>query len=103
MHGNGRNVTWQDTLVRWCRRLEGSGWTVGGRVTRNRWFPARVRWDKVWTCHLCHFPIVADDIAILGSGGMTICLSCYLTRLGIRKPVPFFLRRQIMLVLEQLL
>lgn len=45
-------------------------------------------------CVLCHFAVLADDVAVAGARGC-VCLRCYAREAGVEKPMPKALRQDL--------
>ncbi len=56
----------------------------------------------MFTCTICHFETLLDDVVVGGSGQTCICLSCYLRETGAFRPVPEPLVKEVRAVLTAL-
>jgi len=49
----------------------------------------------MWTCILCRFDVVLDDVLLMFKSGRAICLACYQREVDQAQPMPAALRRAI--------
>ena len=49
----------------------------------------------MYTCIVCHFEIVLDDVAVESQSGHSICLRCYTKLTDTEQPMPKDLRREV--------
>ncbi len=54
------------------------------------------------TCFICHFPTELDDVVVARGAGACVCLRCYARETGSARPMPEKLRRQVVVVLNEI-
>ena len=53
----------------------------------------------MWTCRICRFDTGLDDVVTAFASGTCICLRCFDRETGSARPMPTFLRRELLTAL----
>jgi hypothetical protein len=56
----------------------------------------------MWTCRICRFETVLDDVVVGTARGGCICLRCFVRETGSVRPLPQALRRDLVTTLAAL-
>ena len=56
----------------------------------------------MWTCRICHFETVLDDVVVATPRGSCVCLRCFIRETGSTRPLPRALRRDLVATLAAL-
>ena len=56
----------------------------------------------MWTCRICRFETVLDDVIVATPRGTCICLRCFLRETGSARPISPALRRDLQTTLAAL-
>jgi hypothetical protein len=56
----------------------------------------------MWTCTICHFETVLDDVVVSTASGQCICLRCFGRETDSARPMSKELRREIIAALAEL-
>jgi hypothetical protein len=56
----------------------------------------------MWTCRICHFETVLDDVVVATAHGSCVCLRCFIRETGSTRPLPQALRRDLVTTLAAL-
>ena len=56
----------------------------------------------MWTCRICHFGTVLDDVVVATAHGSCICLRCFIRETGSVRPISRALRRDLVTTLAAL-
>ena len=49
----------------------------------------------MWTCRICRFECVLDDVVVTNGRGICICLRCYVRETGSARPMSAALRHDV--------
>ena len=56
----------------------------------------------MWTCRICRFETVLDDVVVATARGSCVCLRCFVRETGSTRPLPQALRRDLVTTLAAL-